>query len=125
MFHLESIFIIDSIFISMGIKDLGQLDKTISIIGKVYCPLPLGHVRDPILSWIDVNSNILIILDGIHKIICILSSEPDHLNLQISIWWFPMAGNIVKCQHIGSIIITRVEDVDEESLSHQLITTIE
>ena len=70
------------------------------------------------------KGEILILLDGLHRIPCLFYSVPYHLDFPIIIWKFPAAGDIIKISHLGYILIYRVEDIDEIRLIHYLITPI-
>ena len=97
-------------------KYLGHPNELFRNIFEIYCPLPLGNIREPSKYFIVNKSNLLTLTDGINRLSYLLYSLPENIYFPISIWKFSEAKDVVKSPHLSSIIIPRVKYVDEFSL---------
>ena len=100
-------------------------DEIINIFGKTPFPLTLGGVEGLIVLCIGVKYDISNFIDNIYRRQCFYSSIPYHLDLPIVFWYLPVFGDVVKCPHLISNLIPRVEDDDKVGVVHQLRTTTE
>ena len=55
-----------SIFFSAS--NILDILKILNILGKVSCPLPLGYVEKPIVSYILIKGETFILLDDTHRL---------------------------------------------------------
>ena len=77
-----------------------------------------GRVEEIIISCIFGKVGFLIFLDSLHRLKFLLSIFSYLLYFPIIIWKFPVASDIVKIPHLGSILIYIVEHFDEVNLIH-------
>ena len=112
----DSIFVLDVVTISMGIKDLVHHIELLGNFCELPFPPPLGMIEDIIIFFIGGNGEVVILIYGPHRLTCIFSSFPYHLYLPIIICTFSISSYPVKSSHIVSILISRDEYVDGVSV---------
>ena len=69
----------------MGNNDLVHPNKTFRIIGEYPWPIILGRIKNSIISFIQNNSKIIILFDGINRILCLFSIIIYQIDLPITI----------------------------------------
>ena len=89
----------------MYIKDIGHPDELLGIIGEEPSPLSLLRVEYLIIYCKCVKGNIFNFSGGIYMLLYLLSSVPHYIGFPKIICKFPMAVDLVKIPHLGSIII--------------------
>ena len=119
MWHFESIPLFGFMSICLGSKYLGHSDEVLIIIYEA-----LGFVDKPIVYQLGRKGYISIFLCGLNILPRILSRIPENTEFQITTWQFPGADNLVKFPHLSSILIPRVEYVDDVSVVHKLLIVI-
>ena len=72
--NFEFILVIDIVPLSLGITDIEHPNKLLGILGQVPFPLPLGSVKELIISCIGYKGEFVIFFDGMHSLPCLLSS---------------------------------------------------
>ena len=102
---LEYIPVFDSVYLSMGNNDLVHPNKLLRIIGEYPWPIILGRIKNPIISFIQNKGEIIILFDGINRILCLFFIIIYQIDLPITINQFTMAGDILKYTHLGSTLI--------------------
>ena len=113
--NLDFILVFNGVFLSIFIKGILHFNLLLIILSEFNYPLPLWHIDDIIFSCIGIKGKFSIFLDGIHSLPFLLYSFPQHIHFSIIIWQFTVVSYVVKCPLLGSIIISRVEDIDEAS----------
>ena len=86
---------VSGIFLSIGIRVLGNPDVLYRNIGEITSPLPLRNVEDPIVSQIINKGVIIILLEIIQRLPCILSIIAYNIDLQLFIYQFPVADGLI------------------------------
>ena len=100
------------------INFLGLLVRHISQILR-------GFSYDIVISFIFSKGDFFIFLYDMHRLPILLFGVLYRLGLKIIIYKFPVARYIFKIPHLGSISISRFEDIYEVDLIHFFLTTID
>ena len=58
----------------------------LGIIGEASFPLPLGHFEDIVISFIGDKIGLLILLCGMHRLLCLFFSVMEYLEISVVIW---------------------------------------
>ena len=96
----------------MARNDLEHTYEILRVMCKDNLPLPIRHVEEIIIYCIVSKDDFSAFLDVLHIISCILYSILEHLDFPILIYRFPMDGDIVKCTHLRSNLIPKVEEIE-------------
>ena len=64
LLNLDSICVFDHVYLSIIRNNIGPIDKLLMILGEAPFPLSIGCVEEPIISFIDIKGDIVILLFG-------------------------------------------------------------
>ena len=94
--RLDSILIFNVVLISLSRKNIWHPNELLRTLGGIPCPILLGCVEYIVINCLGIKSELVIFNYGLHSIPYLFSSITYHLDFPISIWWFPVATDLIK-----------------------------